>query len=373
MTFCMIFTIVQGFGFTAQAAGAGSVKIVSFVRGEQNDLRSSELLAVEVDGYDGKISDLTFEWDNQLGTYLYVYNSSNMYNIKDTAGEIEIDGKTTKWVWDWETIFPTKVEVPGETIAVKGYAWASVYGANLGTNSLSGTITVTVKAPDGTVIGTASYSNFKSPNLNSDLMDTKYGVFVGEEINIKDMLGRSSIVHIDCKECKVNSAQTSATNIDLKKDGSDYIVKGKSSGVAEIELDLRKDNCKFHQDSGTQTITNQVCVFKKPTTSTTTTTLTLTELDDNCDYFIGNVQGEEKDGKVVFTGLKPDTTYEVMVRGKYDENAYAYAYVSDVTKPVYTATVNFYTNGVLSTTLEHFKVEENLYLKNQTQMNMSSL
>ena len=29
MTFCMIFTIVQGFGFTAQAAGAGSVKIVS--------------------------------------------------------------------------------------------------------------------------------------------------------------------------------------------------------------------------------------------------------------------------------------------------------------------------------------------------------
>ena len=363
MTFCMIFTIVQGFGFTAQAADAGSVKIVSFVRGEQNDLRSSELLAVEVDGYDGKISDLTFEWDNQLGTYLYVYNSSNMYNIKDTAGEIEIEGKTTKWVWDWETIFPTKVEVPGETIAVKGYAWASVYGANLSGDSLSGTITVTVKAPDGTVIGTASYSNFKSPNLKSDLQDTKYGVFVGEEINIKDMLGRSSIVHIDCKECKVNSAQTSATNIELTRPDTDYIVKGKSSGVAEITLELRKDNCKFHQDSGTQTITNQVYVFEKPTTSTTTTTLTLTDLDENCDYFIGNVQGEEKDGKVVFTGLNPDTTYEVMVRGKYDENAYAYAYVSDVTKPVYTATVNFYTNGVLSTTLEHFEVGENLYLK----------
>ena len=92
----MLFTACSGLFITAEAAA--TVKIVSFVRGEQNDLRSSELLAVEVDGYDGNISDLTFEWDNQLGTYLYVYNSSNMYNIKDTAGEIEIDGKSSKWV-----------------------------------------------------------------------------------------------------------------------------------------------------------------------------------------------------------------------------------------------------------------------------------
>ena len=65
------------------AAEATSVKLVSFMRGDATDLRSSELLEARVSGYDGKLSDLTFEWKNELWTYLYVYNSSNMYNIKD--------------------------------------------------------------------------------------------------------------------------------------------------------------------------------------------------------------------------------------------------------------------------------------------------
>ena len=198
LTLCMIFTLVQGLCLTAQAAET-SVKIVSFVRGERDDLRSSELLEAKVTGYNGNISDLTFTWDNQVRTYLYVYNSSNMYNIKDTAGEVEIGGSS--YFFGIQT-------GKGESYSGKGYAWASVYGANLGSSSLKGTISVTVTDKDGNVIGTDSYTNFESPSLQADLAAAKYGAFEGETINLKDMLGRSSIVHIDCEACSVGQLLT---------------------------------------------------------------------------------------------------------------------------------------------------------------------
>ena len=347
----MIFTVVSGLCLTASAAGT-SVEIISFVRGSVNDLRSSELLEAKVTGYSGNVSDLTFTWSNNTKTYLYVYNSSNMYNIKDTAGEVEIAGDSSI----------LGLGNKGETFSAQGYAWASVYGANLWFNSLSGSISVTVTDKDGNVLGTDSYSGFKSPSLKDDLQATNYGAFIGEKINLKDMLGRSSIVHIDCSACKVSDATTRSENINLTTENGEYIVEGLSRGVAEISLTISKENCKFHQNSGSKTITNKVYVFEKPHTSTATTTLTLTNLDANCEYFIGNVKGTPQGDSIVFTGLAPDTTYEVMVRGNY-QSGYAYAYVTDTTKPVFRATVNFYTDNVLSNTLEWFGKGNNLFIK----------
>lgn len=356
LTLCMIFTLVQSFGITAQAASATSVEIVSFVRNTDVGLRSSELLEARITGYDGNISDLTFTWDNQVGTYLYIYNSSNMYNIKDTAGEIEIPGASY--------LFGFKLS-DGLEKSGKGYAWASVYGANLTSSSLNGTITVTVTDKSGNVIGTDSHSNFAKPSLQSDLEAAKYGVFEGEEINIKDMLGRSSIVHIDCEACSVGLASTKDDEIiSVRKDDGDYLVKGLESGVASISLSISKSNCKFHYKSGECIIRNKIYVFKKPVTSTTTTTLTLTDIDPKCEYFIGGVKGTTISDKVVFTDLTPDTTYEVTVRGDYSEG-YAYAYVTDTTKPVFNATVNFYTDNVLADTLEYYQISGNLFLKEQ--------
>lgn len=359
----MLVTVMSGLCFTTHAAQA-TVEIVSFVGKNSDNLRSSELLEVQITGYEGNISDLTFTWDNQLGTYLYIYNSSNMYNIKDTAGEIELYGKSVNYEWDWDKFAFIEIEVPGESVSVKGYAWASVYGANLSNDSLKGSISVTVTDPKGNVIGSASYDKgFLNPSLNSDLKDTNYGVFEGETINIKDMLGRSSIVHIDCTACKVSSAETTSGNVTLvKKEDGNYYVTGNTSGVAEIKLSLRKENCKFHQNSGEQTIENKVYVFKMPNVSTTTTTLELTNLDPNCEYFIGNVKGTTSNGKVVFTGLTPDTTYEVTVRGDYEDD-YAYAYVTGTTKPIFAATVNCYTDNVIADFIHYFDAEQNLFLK----------
>ena len=75
LVLAMLLTSISGVCITAHAEET-SVEIVSFVRGKVGDLRSSELLEAKVTGYDGKISDLTFTWDNQVRTYLYVYNSS---------------------------------------------------------------------------------------------------------------------------------------------------------------------------------------------------------------------------------------------------------------------------------------------------------
>ena len=89
LTVCVIVGTLAGFSTTTYAAGV-SVSIESFVRGAQEDLRSSELLVAKVKGYDGNVHDLIYEWTSTLGTYLYVYNSHNMYSINNTDGEIEI-------------------------------------------------------------------------------------------------------------------------------------------------------------------------------------------------------------------------------------------------------------------------------------------
>lgn len=349
LSVCMIASLISGLTVSVSAA-ATSVQIVSFVRGDDTGLRSSELLEARVSGYDGKLSDLTFEWKNELWTYLYVYNSSNMYNIKDTIGEHEIGSYSL--------------------YKGKGYAWAAVYGANLNMLSLFGSISVKVTDKNGNVIGEDSYEGFKSPNLPADLQETTLGLFVGESMSIKDMLGRSAIVHIDCEECFVREATVTSgsENISMTPNGNEYVVKGKNPGTATISMTVKKGNCKFHQNKQ-GTISNTVHIFEKPETTTTTTTLTLTHLDDRCEYFIGNVKGVRDSGSktITFAGLEPNTKYEVMVKGTYEDSdgqeKYVYAYVSDTTKPTYLATVEFYTDNKLATTLEHFRVGEQLYIK----------
>ena len=86
LTICMIVSMFAVSPICAEAADGITVNIVSFNRGAQTDLRSSELLAVEVTGYDGNAHDLIYEWTSTLGTYLYVYNSHNMYGINNTDG-----------------------------------------------------------------------------------------------------------------------------------------------------------------------------------------------------------------------------------------------------------------------------------------------
>ena len=350
----MLFTMVP---VSAFAEGATTVKLVSFMRGDVNDLRSSELLEVQVEGYDGNPRELTYKWTSSLGTYLYIYNSHNMYGINNTYGEMEI------YNTDKKISRSSNVEADrsgNQTLTKEGFMWASVYGAyeysnTSAKNALAGTVKVEVYDKKGTKLGEDSFSSFKAHNLDNDLDNVVIGLFEGEEMNALDLLGRSGIVHITCEQSKVTAAKikSGTDKVNIVKNSGNYIVKGVSAGEAKVEISISKDVCKFHyKTSGNAEPV--IYIFKKPTTSTTTTTLTLDKnsIDNRCEYFINGNKGEEQDdGTILFTGLDPNTTYTVEVRAEYDDNGktkYVYGYVEDTTKPVYKATVKTYLDGVIT-------------------------
>ena len=130
-----------------------SVEIVSFMRGSQKDYRSSELLEARVSGYEGNVRELTYKWYNTISTYLYVYNSHNMYYIRNTPGEVE--------VYNSKKVLPTP-DMEGryyaDSFTGTGYAWAAVHANSLyDTSSLVGTVTVEVYDKDGNFLCSDSH------------------------------------------------------------------------------------------------------------------------------------------------------------------------------------------------------------------------
>ncbi len=371
-----LFSIMPLSVTTDAADAVPKVEIVSFMRGAQTDLRASELLEARVTGYDGNVQELTYEWTNTLGTYLYCYNSHNMYYINGTDGEIEI----------YNSKVPSSNNMVGrsykDSFSGVGYCWAAVYGSftnGTGNNisaasAFNGTISVTVKDKDGNVIGTDShtgkvttsgflwwqthtYSGIVESKLQSDMDDVTIGLFEGDKRNVKDLLGESAIIHITCVESTVNKGtiKSGGEYISLTTENGDYYITGTNAGAsttgdATVDLTIQKGQCKFHEDT-TASATTTVYVFKKPDTSTTAYTLTLTDnIDSRCEYFInGNKGVKQADGTILFEGLNPNTEYMVEVRAEYKDEQnntrYTYAYVYDTTLPVYNGTVEVYLNG----------------------------
>ena len=341
------------------------VKIVSFAENEKENLRSSELLEARLyvsddggntweatDKYKGtSITQLQYTWTNQVGTYLYVYNSHNMYYINNTDGEEEIG--------------------EGKSFTGTGFAWASIYGANISDSDLVGTISVTVKDEKGNVIGTDThegkrtqtggsyfrpvyeYSGIVMDSLEADINAIAFGIFEGEEKTVIDMLGEAGIVHITCTASTVSKASINNQQYISVSGTNPYKVTAENPGAATtggdaaISITISKQNCKFHQYSSA-TGTVPVYVYKKPKTTTTATTLTLTNLDERCTYYLGGVEGryvkvgdndDTSDDYVIFEGLTPNTEYEVMAKGETDDTNPVYAYVRDKTKPSFTGTI----------------------------------
>ena len=341
------------------------VEIVSFAEGPKETLRSSELLEARLyvstdgatwnatDNYKGiPISKLTYEWSTSLGTYLYLYSSHNMYGINDdkerelSVGDGSAGGTHKK--------------------SAVGFTWAAVYGADLNSNSLKGTVSVKVSY-NGTTIGEDSHSKFSSPSLQLDINAIAFGLFEGDSKLVTDMLGEAGIVHITCSACTVSSAALTNGDAHLKVNAetesflwwttTTYTVEGlqaggstDATGDATISINVAKGYCKFHEDNSA-TGNVQVYVYKKPSTTTTATTLTLTNLDNRCTYYIDGVQGRAVDANgnedytdpedyVIFENLTPNTDYTVTVKGETGNTRPVYAYVYDKTKPAFTGTIN---------------------------------
>lgn len=359
----MLFTMIPMSTFAADGI---TVKIVSFMRGAVDDLRSSELLEVKVEGYDGNPRELTYKWTSSLGTYLYVYNSHNMYGINNTDGEREIYNsakKINKKNMTGSTSMAGRTY--DKTFKEVGFAWASVYGADIEAGQLNGTVTVEVFDKSGKSLGSGSYTNFKDHNLDKDIDNVVIGLFEGDRMDVRDLLGQSGVVHITCSASKVTAAKVEnggeyikVEEVVVDRNTYEYYVNGikagtnETTGDAQLSIAIKKEYCKFHAyTSGTANPI--VYVFKKPKTTTTTTTLTLvSDIDNRCEYFINGNKGEQQgDGTIIFTGLDPNTTYTVEVRAEYNDNGktkYVYGYVEDTTKPVYLATVKTHLDNNLT-------------------------
>lgn len=347
--FLVVVMMVTMFPSTiAEGADQVTVNIESFIRGVDTGLRSSELLVAKVEGYDGHASELTYKWTNDLGTsektwfwttyygtYLYVYDSHNMYTVQGTASEQEIYNSDRNVNMSDNM---TSENSHDKTFAGVGYMYAAVYGADLNTKDYT-TGSITVEVYDGdTLLCSDTYSGFEEPSLQTDLDNATFGVFIGETVEVKDLLGESAILHVNCTACSVTTATitSGSENITINGSAPNYTVTGLQKGIAEISITVKKENCKFHQYESA-TSGPKVYVFKKPNVTPGLTTLTLTNLDEDCTYYINHVQGvrSEDNQTVVFEGLTPATTYEIEVKGKYPDgdngDKFAYAFVNGTT------------------------------------------
>ncbi len=393
LAFCMIFSTFAICPIQTEAADSVSVKIVSFNRGEQTDLRSSELLEARVEGYSGNSHDLTYEWTNGLGTYLYVYNSHNMYGINNTDGEIEIYNRKVS----------SSANMSGrsyrDSFTGKGYGWAAIYGANLSSSALVGTVTVEVYDDNGNLLATDShigkreqigtswfwpqykYTGFVNSDLAEDLKNIAFGMFEGDVKHINDLLGEAGLVHVTCDECSVSNAEvvSGGENIKVVTSSGASSIEGLQMGEGEVEINVKKSNCKFHQNVSINTKV-KVYVYRKPTTTSTATKIELRNLDPDCEYRINHVKGERAtvDGEeiVIFDNLTPNTEYQIGVIGHPEgtDHAPVYAFVYETTKPAHVGTVEVILNGKydmdtstasgervnISTVMENC---ENLYLR----------
>lgn len=391
----MVIGMLPVTAFAGEAKDVGTAKykveIVSFIRGKVDDLRCSELLeariykstdngvtwtvATDVEGT--PVSKLTYTWTNSsdsntLMAVFLTHDLNHAYFDGDTEGGAFRGGISSTAVGAQWAAFKTPGVTMGGGFGGGFGGWWPGWGGggNQGGNTpttFSGTATVSVRLPNGTVI-TDSCSDFGPPNLAADLNNIALGIFVGDTTTLLSLLAESAIVHITCTSCYVSNVVFSERKLEGGASGNDtqviqytsngqggYKIIGKDAGEAKLSMKVSKENCTAHNGQEAE-VSTKIFVFKKPTTSTTTTTLTLAKdsLDSRCKYYINGVEGtQQTDGSILFTGLTPDTEYTVDVVATYvkeDDGSsvtrYAYSFVRDTTKPVYTATVNTYLDGV---------------------------
>lgn len=300
-----------------------SVYIASFRRGVVNDLRDSELLVAQVNGYAGDPSELIYRWTNRMiNTYLYVYNSHNMSGIDYTPGEKEINVR--------------------QSFSGQGFAYAAIYDP--GDRNAFGGIFLEVFTPEGALLATASYSNFQGTDLTKDIGDNAFGLFEGDILDVRDLFGQMGIVHVTCTTSFIDSPSITKGGqyFSLIHDGGfHYSIKGDKEGVGAVSMSLRKTSCKFHYQEKSDVVSIPVYVFKKPTVSTTTTTLTLDGIDPDYTYRLDNKEGKKVGNKIIFEGLEPNESYSVEVEAFYLHNGAKkniYTYVYGTTQPLYKAT-----------------------------------
>lgn len=339
----MIFTGYVSDNSVSQAADTPTVDIVGFAQEDTDNLRSSELLMAKVSGYSGDITKLTYKWSNLGPTSgsgsslpLYMYASHNMmdsvcgkYGLLDGGG--------------FDTDSNNSGIKSGQSRKAVGAMYAAIDGRSSGSSSITEAnmtptdIRVEVYTPEGELLCSTEETVGKCPDLQRDVDNCVFAMFEDDnKQSIKDFLAQAGIVHIQCSGCNVSGAVVQA-------DGHFEVVDGGSSispisaGYGTVSINVAKGQCRFHRGYNADAVL-RVYVFKRPAVETTSTTAIITNLDPNCDYYIGGKKAIKDGDKAIVTGLDPSTDYVVETVASFvdteDNNIEkrAYAYSSTKTK-----------------------------------------
>lgn len=252
----------------------------------------------------------------------------------------------------------------------------SIYGDSRylyakGNTGWTGTIHVKVTDRDGKT-ASCTYENLEKANLTKDLKSTAYGMFAGEKKDLRQVIEKAGVLHVNCANTSVTAAAVTVTEgsiFALEPKEKEYPVSGGKvetkycmiEATAEpgdtkeqkVSVLLSKKGCSYHGTTdGSAGVS--VRIFKKPTLTANSSvgahSVTLTGGEEGVVYYI-NGQGQEwklDTDKLVFGGLQENTTYSVACTYTYQDeankNKTAVAY-TEVKTPE-EVVVNFDTRGI---------------------------
>lgn len=268
-----------------QASTAPKAWVASYADGRTSGLRVSEMLEIKTSGFSSNAKfEYEYDWSNDWCLWPY-----NTFNSPDTA--------------------------------YYSYAYGDRrYVSVAGTKATSDKLTVKVKDvnPNSSTYGktaTATYKNFKSANLTTDLSSGAYGMFVGESEELLYLLGKGGVLHITCGNSSTESCTLKSGNsISISGTGNDTELKAERPGESRCKVTVKKkDGCTYHPgQTGSGDII--IYVFGKPTAIPKySDTIVLSDTEAGVTYTVNGVSktctanGQE----LVFEGLQPDTKYKI--------------------------------------------------------------
>ena len=250
----------------------------------------------------------------------------------------------------------------------------SIYGDSRylyakGNTGWTGTIRVTVTDRDGKT-ARCKYENLEKANLTKDLKSTAYGIFEGEQEDLRQVIENAGVLHVNCANTSVIAETVTEGSIfALESKEKEYPVSGgkiktkycmieataepEDTKEQKVSVLLSKKGCSYHGTTdGSAGVS--VRIFKKPTLNANSSvgahSVTLTGGEEGVVYYI-NGQGKKWENgttELEFNNLQENTTYSVACTYTYqdeankDKTAVAYTEIKTPEEVV----VNFDTRGI---------------------------
>lgn len=178
------------------------------------------------------------------------------------------------------------------------------------------------KAEKDTTTSVYSYKNALEYIANGNTAT----MIKGEKLTMQELLGRCGLTHITCNSVTVSSVTNKTGNAAINIYGTSIRANQTATNIS-VGFNLKTDNCLYHCTAEAKENTLTINIIDEPQIEAKCTSVVVNNPADGYDYFIGQQNGELKDGKICFTGLTPEAEHIVrmQITGANGEITYSYA------------------------------------------------